>query len=266
MANSFHVGSAIAAMTDLSGVTYDLTVGRVKFPWFAAPRISEIDMPQIDGVYLDCNYLGGATLTITCHIIGTNAADTLANLDAVLGKIDPRLGAQYIKLDALSTRVFHGMLAKEINEEWRGEHALIFDAVFRLGRAFSQSTSATSQTVSSPASFNVPATGAVAGNVDLRPTITVKAHTGGALTITNVTTGEKVSTNTDMAAGTWWKFDSDRKVIEVSTDGGTTWSANQAVLGTYANFPSLTAGVANAFTITGGTGGTVAVDYSARYG
>jgi len=152
-----------------------------------------------------------------------------------------------------------------------------FDLTIRCDNALSYAASETSQNVTTatdPITFNVPASGVVAGSADAYPvwTITSTNHpsysgTSGAITLTNNTTGEAIALST-MDEGDIYRLNAQTKLVEKSTDGaGATYSNAFDEVGASVEIPRLAHGVQNSITLDNldNQYGVVTIAYRARY-
>jgi len=275
MAYSFHFGTALGSLTDLSGSDYNVSVFADDNPIMPELGIGTYDIPQLDSQRLYTAKAQSRTISIPCVIRGTSEANLRTRLDNMLDLIMLGNVSGYLKLDTFDTRIWHGRFVGRSDEKRHGANNMLFTLSFQCEDMYSYATSLTTQTIaisSNPQTFIVPGTSGttVAGTADPTPVWVVKntsGSTSGALTLANTTSSETINTTAGIVNGAWIRFDYDRQIVEWTDDGGVTWYAStaMALIGTNPNIPRLVHGVSNSVTLTGLASGSVVLTYYARY-
>ncbi len=273
MANSIHVGTDPASLTDLSGASYGVTLLKTAWPWMASPDAFLQNIPQRDGGSVLVNNFRMRAAAFPLRIAGTSNSDLLSKLESIHKLTDPRLGAIYVKADVWSDRLFYGRFTGPWSAGYRGQLVINVAAEFTNQWSELLSTTETTQTETvsaSPEAFTVPAAGSVAGSAPALPQWVIKNTSGGAsgaIKLTNGTTAETFSlpTTASIPNGTWLRLDRERWTVETSTDSGSTWSDAPALVGTGKNIPRINPGVSNSCTLTNLSSGAIDIVYRARY-
>jgi len=273
MAYSFHFGSTIGSLTDLSGSDYNLSVFSDDNPIMPELMIGTYDIPNLDSQRLYTAKAQSRTIEIPCVIRGTSEANLRTRLDNMLDLIMLGNTSGYLKLDTFNTRIWYGRFVGRSSEKRHGGNNMLFTLSFQCEDMYSYATSLTTQTItisSDPQTFIVPATSGttVAGTADPTPVWVVKNTSGSAssaLTLANATTSETINTVSGIANGVWLKFDYPRQIVEASSDSGSTYASVMSAVSTSTNIPKLLHGSSNSVTLTGLSAGSVVLTYYARY-
>ena len=268
MANSFTFGT-----TSVSSATYRLTVlDDAEFPLLASPRVFTREAAQGFGGASRYGGLSPLTIPISVVVSGDDPADLWTKLDALKTLLDPSAGEQNLYLDWVPNRYWKAMLVSEISMPSYGAVHKKFQLVFRASDPRAYSTTARSTpnfTISSdPDTMTIEAAAVVAGNTDADCVWIIDNTSGGAvtsLTLNNTTKVESVTWTGSLADTNWLRIDTARGVIEKTVDDGANYTdAMSGVSGTFV-LPTLKAGSSNSVTISGFSGATVGLTYTARY-
>ena len=273
MANSIHVGTDPASLTDLSGASYGVTLLKTAWPWMATPSTILQNLPERDGGSILVNSFRMRSVSFPLRIEGTSNSDLLSKIEEIHKLIDPRLGLIYVKADVWSDRLFYGRFSGPWQAGYRGQLVTTVTAPFTSQWAETLSTTETTQTETvsaSPEAFTVPAAGTVDGSGPALPQWIIKNTSGsasGAIKITNGTTAETFSlpTTASIPNGTWLRLDRERWTVETSTDSGSTWTAAPSLVGAGKNIPRINPGVSNSCTLTNLSSGSIDIVYRARF-
>lgn len=269
--------------TDLAGSSYGLMVARMPMVWSTAP-VLDVQKPLYGFAASQGVAFEPRSIALPCWVEGSSHSDLQAKLDAIVMLLDSELGAKDLKLDWIPGRYWRARLSSPIVPEFAGATVARLQLEFWTGEP-GFANAETEQTVevdADPKSFNVPASGVVAGTHDAYPVWFIKGGgtPTGVVTLANTTTGESITWQGVILPDQWlaiargWRAASPALQswsMFLSTGTGadpTALSYAQAISGFSAGgmFPRLKRGVANAMTVSGlGSDAEVQVMYRARY-
>ena len=84
------------------------------------------------------------------------------------------------------------------------------------------------------------------------------------LELENTTTEETIRRSAATGAGHIWRVDTERRIVHISTDGGTSWARAMTSLSKF-QFPRLAPRIANAIVVRGTDDATLNVEWIERY-
>jgi len=268
MANSFHYNSV-----DMSGSGYGCTVLQGPHPFLGPPMTDIRGVAQSFGGVARCGGYGPRDLSFDILVLGTSRSDMQTKLDAIKTALDPLNGAKTLRFDRQSDRYWYAILTGSIAEEPRGNYACFLTLPFMAAdsRAYSTTTRSSPDftITTTPQTLTVESgPTAVSGTADADCVWVIKNTSGSTVTsliLNNTTKSESVTWTGSLLNGSWLRIDTDRGVIETSTDSGANWSVNMTGVSGSFVLPTLKPGVTNSVTLTGLSAGTVTLTYTARY-
>jgi hypothetical protein len=257
---------------DLSGSSYGVTVVRGPIQIAGPSVLYGANMPSRHGGWsAGTGFYQPRTIECTLHVLGTSWSNLKTKLDNIAWAMRPELGNVPIIFDEASDRRWVGMFTGNVAETPIGNGAIQFNAQFSVPSGLSEAASATTQSVTidaSPKTFNVPASGSVAGTTHALPVWKFRnthASTITTFTLANTTTAETITVNYSIPQNAYVKVDTEQELISYSTDDVTYTVIMSARSNTNKTFPRLVPASANACSVTGFTAGTLALTYRARY-
>ncbi len=257
---------------DLSGSSYGVTVVRGPMQVAGPSQLFYHNTPARHGGFAaGTGFYEPRIIECTLHVLGTSWSNLKTKLDNLSWAMRPELGNVAIVFDQASDRRWVGMFMGDIAEEPIGNGAVQFTARFLVPSGVAESASAITQSVTidaSPKTFNVPATGSVAGTTHALPVWKLRnthASTISTFTLANTTTSETLTVNYSIPQNAYVKVDTEQELISYSTDDVTYTVIMSARSNTNKTFPRLVPAAANACSVTGFVAGTLSIDYRARY-
>jgi predicted phage tail component-like protein len=241
------------------------------------PRVGAKIVPGFAGGYAYGNGYNPRTLRARVLIEGQDEWSLVERMDALLGLLDPTKDA-VVRFDNFRPdRYWLGRWNGGIDGDLAG-YSHEFDLQFLCADAMAYAADETAQTVTldaSPKTFSVPTAGVLAGTAYAHP-VYVYTHVGGSfgqIIVSNASSavnGEALRWAGVLAVGHKLKIDTALWCVYKSVDAGVTWTdasygIGDLVSGGASIFTRLANGIANAFTVTGPTNGTLSITYRARY-
>lgn len=274
MSNSFTFNGV-----DMGGTSYGLTVVGLKMQSLAAPLIDARQLVNgFGGMSLCLGYGSKAIALETVMDIPASGATQQSRIDAIKAALDPRVyGAKKLALDVFSDRYWYATLNGPVDEgkinALAGKFALEFIAPDSRAFSTTNRTSPDFTITSNPQTFT---TESVAGTApcsldlsapSLCPVWIVKNTSGGtvsSMSFGNATTGESITITNSIANGSWIRLSVGTQKVEKSTNSGSSYTSVLTGVTPGGIIPSLSPGV-NTITLTGFSGATVTLAYTARY-
>ena len=263
----------LSGEVDTSGAGYGVKVLRGPRPGWAP---SDIDARMIAGRHggtAGAAWYQRLQLDFTLLLTGTTHADAQDKMD---------LFRRLLSRDRAAPRTLRWGLSNMGDRFWLAQHEAI-DAPEEVGlsRRFRASfvsadprawgidrVTQVKSITANPTTFNAPDEGFVAGTADTEPIWIIEAGAGGAASVEleNETTGQIVNYGAALNDGDQIRIDAGlRRIVEKSTDGGTTWASAMGDVTITQRMPLLWAGVQNELKVSGIGAGTVTAVYRARY-
>jgi len=256
---------------DLSAPVYGLVVSRHPWPILADIHLDVQAVGGGDGAVTNGTRLKPKYATLECVVSAADRGALQTQLEAIAAVLDSRGGTRALRVDAWPERRCMARLNGPIIIQPNGWNGASLQLNFIIPSGHMTGFTEVTQSVTideTPESFNVTASGAVAGTATALPTWTVTntdAATVTSVALSNTTRDETVTWTGSLVQDALLRFDSERHFIEKSTDGGTTWASAMTGRSSGSVFPQLTAGTQNACTIRGVAGGALNIAYYARY-
>lgn len=269
MANSFKFGGV-----DLSGSSYGLTIQDGKVPFFGNPKLKFTPYAQAHGGQVSGSKFQALRLVVPVVVVGNASgdppdhfADLRAKRDALRGVLAPSLGDQPIIFDYEPEKQIYGRLERGFDAVLKGGRAIETELIFLCSDPLWYAVTP-SQVINYDGTETIAYTGSapaplvITGYADY-------AAIGAELSAENTTTGDKVATDYPLGAYHYVKFDGEREVLEVSTDGSTWVNAMTSLSETDFSFPTLEPGsnslVFVGFTNVLSSAYTWTIDWTNRY-
>ena len=231
------------------------------------PKMTTIALGGENGSVTNADFLRAKFGNMGCVVKGISTTDTQTKMDAIKVLLDPRNGKQNLILDAVTNRVFKARLNGPIRPSPWGSWGSRFTLNFIMEDGCSFATSETTENLTideSPESDII----SVGGTEYSRPVYTITQNAaGGAVTVTltNTTTNESIIWSGSLTSTDELRIDSERRVVEISTDAGSTFTNAMSGKNAGGVFPRLKPAVSNTLTVTGLTDASMATVYTARY-
>lgn len=277
----------------LASDTYGVIVRSRSFQHVADMRVDFQPSGGASGGQVQQSFHGPKFLNLSCIIntvLGsdtTRAAALMRQIDAMAALLDPERGEKVLRIDDESglatdldrryTAIIHGPLDKnDIGAKAASGFQLNF--LVATGKSDSQTETTRQEAIASdPETYTEPASGIVVGTTEALPVFILENTDSTSittLTFQNETALDQFSTvratqtitwNGTLAQNDQLRIDSDRRHIEKSTDGGSTFVNAMGAKAAGGNFPTLEPGVSNDFRVTGFVAGTMDITYRARF-
>ena len=263
----------VSGEVDASGAAYGVTVLRGPRPGWPDSMLDVAELAGRHGGSQGPALYEPLRLDLLLSVRGGSHADAQEKLDAVRQLLArDRAGARTLRVGLLADRF------------WVAQHETIeppreigvtrrFRATFVAAdpRAWGVDRVVQEETIAAdPQSVDVPAEGVVAGTADTEPVWIVEIGAGGAgnVGLSNETTGESVTyaPESSLSEGDRVRFDAGlRQIVELSTDGGSSWTPVMSDVTVSRAIPVLRAGVQNSVEVTGVGAGGLDVIYRPRW-
>ena len=264
--------------TDMSN--YGLTLLPYDEPWMPKPLLSKSRPPQGAAEFHGVNFLEGI-ITLECLVKGSSTSDLHTKRDAIVLKLNPKLGNKRIDLHEITDRFWYGRLISSIRAPQKGDRNTRFGLTFETVNAAHSTTldDDTFAIVSDPDTFDVDSGGAIGGTEYAHPTWYVRNTTGsmvtGNIVLANTTTGETLTWSGIFEDDRWLRIgreDAAGRFLYTlgksdSTGADPTAETYSNVMSGYVSgdWPRLKPDVQNAMSITGLSAGTVRWLYRDRF-
>jgi len=268
MANAFTLGG-----TDMS--TLGVVVVRGAMEFLPSMELDIAGIEQLDGGIAGKPFLVPREIEIPVEIEAATRAALGTRLDSIRGVILGNRQKQTLQFDdeVHNDRYWEVLPgAAPIRLTPLGPLAVegILSFVAPDPIAFDTSEETPSYTINAdPKTFNIPTSGSVGGNHDTFPVYVFTINSGAPtqIKIDNTTAGTSLTWAKAIAAGNKVRIKTapNAMTVELSTDGGTTWSVEMTSLQAASSFPFLKAGVVNAMNVEGLMDATLDLTYRQRW-
>lgn len=248
---------------DLGGVNYGLTITRDNYNIPLAPRDVDIQPKGAeDGAASQGDTAREMQIRLSGFVEGTTPTDLLQKCDRIRKVLAG--GLQLYVLDYENASITdadyqRGYYARPIGPVNFPRISptgcrVQFTLVVPAGRAQGLTSETQNElAINLSSTFNVPSSGTQAGNTPSRnlvATFTNNAGTVTSIVLANTTRSESATWSGTLAAGDMLRFDTERQIVEKSTDSGTTWTNANSGLTAAHTFAQVTDGTADSFTVT----------------
>lgn len=266
--------------TDMSGADYGLTVLPYDEPWMPKPMMSKSRPPQGAVEFHGVNFQEGV-IALDCLVTGADASDLHTKRDAIVLKLNPKLGNKRIDLHAITDRFWYGRLTSAIPASLKGGGHVLFGLKFETVEAAHGTTleDDTFTILTDPDTFNIDSAGAIGGTEYGHPTWYIRNTTGGTVTgnivLNNTTTGESLTWAGSFEDDKWLRIGNEdaagRFGYSIDKSDGTgadaTAETYSSVMSGYVSgdWPRLKPNVQNFISITGLSAGTMRWTYRDRF-
>jgi len=248
---------------DLGGASYGLTITRGTGAYPFAPL--EVDI-QRKGSEDGAASQGDTALEMRIPVAGFVEASTptalLQQIDAIRKVL--KGGLQFYVFDYDNAEITdsdyqRGYYARpvgavELSRISPTGARLTMTLIVPSGRAQGLTTETQNETaINASATFSLPSSGSAGGNTPSRKLIATFTNNSGTVTsivLANTTRSESATWTGTLAAGDMLRFDTERQIVEKSTDSGATFTNANAGLNAAHTFALVTDGTADTFTVT----------------
>lgn len=242
--------------------TYGFILGKQSYPFATDPKL-----PLIEGAWRDGGFINTPFSQARRQVISGKVANTAGVTDAI-DKLDMMTRAlnqketKALRISTVPDREWQALRSSSLDVRWVGSEPFIsFEMLAPDPRSIDtggvQSVNATS---GSPISVASGVTGGSAF-ADAVFIIDPGSHLVGDKYVENVTTGDRVDildlgASNENSASFRVAVNTVLKIIEISTDGGGTYSPANEFLKSVVAFPQVEPGVDNTFRAVGFAGGS----------
>ncbi len=255
---------------DLTNDNYGVTVTAATIPRAAPRDISHQEIPYFPGGISRVIGPQQRQISVTAVQVGSTPADFRAKHDRLMWLLtQAETKPLIIDLDGRWPDRYWPVLltSAPAPDATRQQRVQRFDLTFAVPGAYGYSTTLTERTVTlsaDPTSF----TETPGGSAEASPVYEIEnldTYDVTEVTIANTTTGDSVTWTGTLTNGDILRVDTKTQLVEISTDGGSSWTASMSSLDSGHEWPRLAALAANTVEVSGVPDGVLDMSYRDTY-
>lgn len=255
---------------DLSSEDYGVTVTAANVSNAATRDISHTEIPYSPGGISRVIGPQQRQISVTAVQVGDTPADSRAKHDRLMCLLtQPETRQLILDLDdRWPDRYWDVLLTSAPAPDAVRQHRVQrFNLTFSVPGAYGYSTTLTERTVtlaSDPTAVNeTPGGSAIASPV--YEIENLDDYDATPIKIANTSTGDSITWGGSLGTGDILRVDTHRQLVEISTDGGTSWTASMASLDSGHKWPRLRPLTANSLEVSGVSDGAIDISYRDTY-